>query len=166
MSNDVPPAGRVHRFVQYAAATRPVAWLAARMLHHLDAVSFRVTRGRTTFSEKVSGLPIVMLTTTGARTGLRRTLPVVAIPDGDRLIVIASNFGQRHHPAWYHNLRANPRAQVEIGGVTREFEAHELAGAERDAYYQRGVDLNPGWSSYEMRAGRRKIPVLALEPIP
>lgn len=61
-----------------------------------------------------------MLTTTGARTGQPRTLPVLGLPDGDRFVVIASNFGQRHNPAWYHNLRAHPQATVTANGVTHE----------------------------------------------
>ena len=69
---------------------------------------FRLSRGRTTFSALTSGLPIVMLTTTGARTGQRRTLPVLALPDVDHLLLIASNYGRPSNPGWYYNLRAQP----------------------------------------------------------
>jgi deazaflavin-dependent oxidoreductase (nitroreductase family) len=164
MRIDRPPAA-LQRLVQRAAATRPVAWLAARVLHRIDHLVFRVSRGRTTFSTGVSGLPVVMLTTTGARTGQRRTVPVLAIPDGDRLVVIASNFGQQNHPAWYYNLRAHPRAQVSIDGVNQDYAACEVTGAERDRYFQRGIEINPGWSSYEARARARRIPVLRLDPV-
>jgi deazaflavin-dependent oxidoreductase (nitroreductase family) len=151
------------RLVQRMAATRPLAWLSARVLHRLDRTVYRWTRGRTTFSDQVSGLPIVMLTTTGARTGRPRTLPVVGLPDGDGLVVIASNFGQRRHPAWYHNLRAHPLVSVTVGGVTREYAAREVGGAERDRYYEYGIEVNPGWAQYGRRTGDRRIPVIRLD---
>ncbi len=156
---------RLHAFVQQAAATRAVAWLSARVLHHLDHASHRATHGRTTFSTVVSGLPVVMLTTTGARSGTRRTVPVVGIPDGDRLIVIASNFGQPRYPSWYHNLCAHPRAEVTAEGVTRAYDAHELTGDEWEYWYGRGIELNPGWAAYRDRVRDRRIPVLRLEPV-
>ena len=77
-------------------------------LPRIDRGMFRLSRGRTTFSAWISGLPIIMLTTTGARSGQPRTLPVLALPEGDRLVLIASNFGLPSNPGWYHNLRAQP----------------------------------------------------------
>jgi deazaflavin-dependent oxidoreductase (nitroreductase family) len=106
---------------------------------------------------------VVMLTTTGAKTGRRRTLPVLGLPDGDTLVVIASNYGQRHNPSWYHDLQAHPRASVTVAGVTLEVEAHELSGEERARYYQRGIEVNAGWVKYRKRANRR-IPVIRLDP--
>jgi deazaflavin-dependent oxidoreductase (nitroreductase family) len=67
-------------------------------------VVYRVSRGRSTFTSWVTGLPIVMLTTTGARSGRQRTLPVLGVPDDGTLVVIASNYGQERNPAWYYNL--------------------------------------------------------------
>ena len=150
-----------HRIVRRAVATVPVAWLSARVLHRLDRVVHRVTRRRATLSAWASGLPVVMLTTRGARTGQAREVPVVALPDGDRLVLIASNFGQRHHPAWYHNLRAHPQAVVD----GREYEAHELTGEERERQFQYGVQIYPGWLRYRERAANREIPVIRLIPM-
>jgi deazaflavin-dependent oxidoreductase (nitroreductase family) len=158
--------GVLRRLLHVAAATRPVAWLAARILHHLDLVSYRLSGGRTTFSTWLSGLPVVLLTTTGARTGQDRTWPVLGIPDGERMVVIASNFGRRHHPAWYYNLRAHPRARLSVGGVTRQVEARELAGEERERLFQRGIEINRGWVQYRRRASHRHIPVIRLDPEP
>jgi deazaflavin-dependent oxidoreductase (nitroreductase family) len=155
----------VQLWIRRIAATRGLAWLSARILHRIDALVFRATRGRTTFSTWISGMPIVMLTTTGAKTGKQRTLPLVALPDGDELIVIASNFGRRNHPAWYYNLRAHPRVVVAVNGVRRHVEAHELSGEERDWWYQRGIDINPGWVQYRQRAAHRLIPVIRLVPL-
>jgi hypothetical protein len=98
-------AGALRRIVRQASTSRPLAWFAARILHRVDHLVYRATRGRITFSMWASGLPVVLLTTTGpdwpsphnART--RNS-------GGSELIVIASNFGRRNHPARYHNLRA------------------------------------------------------------
>jgi deazaflavin-dependent oxidoreductase (nitroreductase family) len=158
-------ANRFRRVVRVTAAWPPVSWFYARTLHHIDRIVFRVTRGRATFVSWVAGLPIVMLTTTGAKSGRRHTLPLVALPEGDRLVVIASNYGQERNPNWYHNLRANPGASVSFEGVTREVVARELEGEERARWYERGIQIYPGWTSYRKRAAHRQIPVLELTPV-
>lgn len=117
-------------------------------------------------SRWVSGLPVVQLTTTGARTGILRTTSVLGIPDGHRLIVIASNFGQRQHPAWYHNIRANPQVSVSVDGNDRTYRARELTGKNRDEQFQQAVRMNPGWLRYRTWAGERQIPVIELNPVP
>jgi deazaflavin-dependent oxidoreductase (nitroreductase family) len=158
-------ANHFRRAVRVTSAWAPLSWLYARTLHHLDAVVFRVTNGRATFVSWVTGMPVVMLTTTGAKSGRRHTCPLVGLPDGDRLVVIASNYGQYRNPAWYHNLRANPRATVRFEGVTREVVARELEGEERDRQYERGIEIFPGWTTYRTRAAHRRIPVLELTPV-
>ena len=130
----------------------------------LDRVVYRLTRGRTTASSWLAGVEITMLTTTGARTGLPRTLPVLGLADGDAVILIASNFGRPQNPSWYHNLRANPRATVVVDGIVRELVARELSGEERDRGYRRGEAIFPGFTHYERWAANREIPVLSLEP--
>jgi deazaflavin-dependent oxidoreductase (nitroreductase family) len=158
-------ANPFRRVVRITAAWAPVSWFYARTLHHIDGVVYRASSGRATFVSWVAGLPIVMLTTTGAKSGRRHTLPLVALPEGDRLVVIASNYGQERNPAWYYNLRANPRATVVFEGVTREVEARELEGEERDRHYERGIEIYPGWTQYRKRAAHRRIPVLELTPV-
>jgi deazaflavin-dependent oxidoreductase (nitroreductase family) len=125
---------------------------------------FRATRGRYTFASLAAGIPVVMLTTTGARSGQPRTSPVLGFPTPDGLVVIASNFGQRHHPAWYHNLRADPRGQVTVDGRTRPFVAREVTGEDRARLWREGLEIYPGWAAYERRAGGRRIAVLVLDP--
>ena len=105
---------------------------------------------------------MVQLTTTGARSGLPRTLPALGVPEGDRLIVIASNFGQYKNPSWYYNLRAYPHAEIVFEGTSRQVQAKELSGAERERWYARGVNIYPGWTSYRRRAAHREIPVIEL----
>lgn len=152
--------------VRRTAATRPMTWLYTRIQRPVDELLFRLTRGRATASSLLSGLPVVMLTSTGARSGQPRTVPVLGIPDGDELIVIASNYGRPHHPAWYHNLRAHPRCAITVGGVTREVEARQLSGNDRDVRFARAMRVYRGFGTYRVRAaGRREIPVFVLVPV-
>lgn len=115
---------------------------------------------------KVGGVfedtPLVLLTTTGAKSGKPRTTPLVYLPDGDRIIVFASKGGSPSHPAWYHNLQANPRATVEVGTDLFDVLAHNVEGPERDTLYARHAEQHPQFTEYEAIAGR-KIPVVALE---
>jgi deazaflavin-dependent oxidoreductase (nitroreductase family) len=150
--------------MRQSAVPRPMSWLYARTLHHIDRIVFRRTRGRETFTSWVTGLRVVMLTTTGAKSGSPRTLPVIGIPVDDRLVVIASNYGQRHNPAWYHNLQAYPRASVFVDGASRDVVARELMGDERECWYARGIGIYPGWRQYRKRAEPRQIPVVELHP--
>ena len=153
----------LHRAMRLLGSTAPVAWLFARMLHHVDRAVYRLTGGRRTFAGLASGIPVAMLTTTGAKSGLPRTTPVLTLADGDGLIVIASNFGQDHHPAWAHNLRAHPEARVEADGVARDVRARELAGDERERAFELGGAVYPGYAAFRRRADRT-IPVFRLEP--
>lgn len=157
-------ADPVRRLVRRATTSRPLAWLSARLLHRIDGVVQRATGGRSTFSGWVSGLPVVLLTTTGARTGLARTTPVLGIPDGEALVIIAANFGRTTHPAWLHNVRRTPAVAVAVDGTSRDYDGTELTGDERDHWFARAVELNPGWLRYRTWAGERAIPVVRLTP--
>jgi deazaflavin-dependent oxidoreductase (nitroreductase family) len=156
--------GPLRRLVQKAAEIVPMSWIRPRALVRIDREVFCLSRGRTTFSAWISGLPIVMLTTTGARTGQPRTLPVLALPDGDRLVVIASNFALPSNPGWYHNLVAHPQAVVTWQGLAVEMRARELKGEERRRYVARGLEAYPWWEEYHRRAAPRELPVIMLEP--
>ncbi|WP_336208041.1 nitroreductase family deazaflavin-dependent oxidoreductase [Nonomuraea sp. LPB2021202275-12-8] len=107
------------------------------------------------------GATLVLLTTTGAKSGNRTTSPVMYFEDGDRYIVIASNAGADHHPAWYHNLVAKPEATAEIGTETFEVTASFIEGEERDRLYARIVERAATFAEYEAKTTRR-IPVVAL----
>ena len=149
------------RAVRRLIATRPATWLLARTIHHVDAAVLQLSGGRTTAAALLSGLPVVALTTTGARSGQPRTVPLVVVPDGDRLILIASNWGQARHPAWYYNLKANPRVTVTRSGQTRPYLAREAIGEERAACWAKAVAIYPGYVGYAERAGR-EIPVIVV----
>ena len=155
--------GLLRRAIRRSAGWKPFSWLYSRTLHLMDRGVFRLTRGRATFTSWLADLPVAWLTTTGAKSGAERTSPVLAIPCGDgKLVMIASNYGQRNNPSWYHNLRANPRARVRFEGEEREMVARELDGEERAHWYERGIDIYPGWIQYRKRAAHRRIPVIEL----
>ncbi len=108
-------ANVLKRAIRRSAGWKPLSLFYARTLHLFDRAVFKLTRGRATFTSWLAGLPVAWLTTTGAKSGAERTSPVLAIPCGDgRLIVIASNYGQRNNPSWYHNLRKNPQVRVAV----------------------------------------------------
>lgn len=151
----------LQRGVRWLIATRPAAWALAHTIHRVDGAVMRLSSGRFTAGSLFSGLPIIILTTTGARSGQPRAVPLVGIPDGDSLILIASNWGQARHPAWYHNVKANPAVTVTRGGQTQRYTAREMTGAAREAAWARAVALYPGYQGYAARAGR-EIPVVML----
>jgi len=156
--------GVFHRLVRRTASTRAMALVFGRVQEPIDRCVYRISRGRTTASSWLAGVEITMLTTTGARTGRPRTLPVLALPAGARMVVIASNFGRSRNPSWYHNLRSNPYATIVFEGTRSEVVARELSGAEREQGYRLGEEMFPAFSHYRRWAGNRFIPVLSLEP--
>jgi deazaflavin-dependent oxidoreductase (nitroreductase family) len=155
----------LRRVVRRTAATRPMARIYGVIQEPLDRLVYRASGGATTASSWLAGVDIAMLTTIGARTGRPRTLPVLGLRDGDDAILIASNFGRRRHPSWYYNLRADPRATIVVGGVSREVVAHELEGAERERGYRRGEEIFPGFARYRRWAPNREIPVFRLREV-
>ncbi len=111
------------------------------------------------------GRPVLVLTTTGARTGEPRVAPLVFSRDGDRLVIMASKAGAPTHPAWYANLVANPIVTVETGGERFEARATEVHGAERTRLWDAHVVQHPGFAEYVEKAGDRVIPVIVLERV-
>ncbi len=109
------------------------------------------------------GARLVLLTTTGARSGVAHTTPVAYLPDEEeRILVIASAGGAPNNPAWYHNLVATPHVTVEDGVYVYGARATVLTGDERDRLFARAVESDPGWAEYQA-ATSRVIPVVALE---
>ena len=146
------------------AATRPGSRLVARVLPPVDRWSFRRTGGRVALTESIGGLPTVMLTTRGARSGLERTVPLLAVPSGNDLAVLGTNWGGAGSPAWVRNLLAHPDAVVGHGGARVAVRAEQLHGAAADAVWRQAVALYPGYGEYPARAGDRVITVWRLIP--
>jgi len=145
-----------HSFIQKIASSSPGAWFFSRIAHHLDRIILKLSRGRMTLSSIVTGFSLVVITTTGAKSGLPRTLPVLYIRDKfdpNRHAIIASNWGQHHHPAWYFKLKAEPCATGSIDGQVRTYIAHETSGEEYERFWQRAVETYLGFPLYQQRAG-------------
>jgi deazaflavin-dependent oxidoreductase (nitroreductase family) len=106
--------------------------------------------------------PLLLLTTTGARTGQRRTSPMMYVRQDDRLLVIASNNGAERDPAWLHNLRADPAVTVELPGDTFAATAVALTGDDRDRMFAEIAKAYPFFTEHQQRAGDRVIPVVEL----
>jgi deazaflavin-dependent oxidoreductase (nitroreductase family) len=156
-------ANVVQKAIRRVAGTAPGAWLFARVMHLVDRPVHRLSGGRTTMTAALAGLPVVMLTTTGARSGNPRTVPLLGLPLDAGVAVIASNFGQAHNPGWCANLRAQPDATVVVRGTARAVRAREVEGADRDRIWADGLRVYPGWAAYERRTSRH-IPVFVLSP--
>jgi deazaflavin-dependent oxidoreductase (nitroreductase family) len=120
---------------------------------------FRANGGKVTIHP--AGHSLALLTTTGAKSGRQHTTPLAYHRDGDRVIVVASKGGAPEHPAWYHNLRANPTVTVEVGTEKYEARAEVAQGEERDRLYRQQAALFDSFNDYEKRT-TRKIPVIIL----
>lgn len=157
-------ANLFQRGMQRLAATRPVAWVFSYTLHHVDRILLKLSGGRYSIPEVFAGVPVVRLTTTGAKSGEERTVPVLGFRDGDRWFLVASNWGGESHPAWYHNLSADPHVRLTDGEETRSYVARDASGEERETYWRRAVEAYGGFEAYRRRSGDREIPVVVLEP--
>lgn len=156
----------LRRILRDLSATASVSWVLSRTLHRADKLVFRLTEGKHTLSSLMTGLPVVMLSTTGARSGKVRAVPVLGLRDGDRIVVFASGYGQRvRFPAWYHNLRSEPEARVAVEGLDRRVRAYEAEGEERDLLWHKGLEIYPGFADYEQRVAGCHIPVMVLSPL-
>jgi deazaflavin-dependent oxidoreductase (nitroreductase family) len=123
---------------------------------------FRANEGQV--GGQFAGAPILLLTTTGARSGQPRTSPMMYLDDGGRRYVFASKAGAPTNPDWYHNLKANPEVTVEVGTDELRATAREMTGAERDRLYAHQADLYPGFAEYQDKTDRT-IPVVELVPV-
>jgi deazaflavin-dependent oxidoreductase (nitroreductase family) len=113
---------------------------------------------------RLAGMDMLLLTTRGRKSGQPRTLPLACFPDGDRLVVVASNAGQDTDPAWWLNLKANPEAEVQFGRERFRVRARAAAGAERERLWPWLKQRNPMYARYEKKTAR-DIPVVVLERV-
>jgi deazaflavin-dependent oxidoreductase (nitroreductase family) len=155
-------ANPFHRMMRTFAATKAGVAVLRPTAHHLDWAITKLSGGRSSFAQLVTGVPAVMLTTTGAKSGEQRTVALLGVPHPDGLSLIASNFGGAKHPAWYHNLKANPQATVSIGRDTWQATARLATPEERDEIWANGLKIYPGWRKYEARAQNRHIEAFVL----
>ncbi|HSI80264.1 MAG TPA: nitroreductase family deazaflavin-dependent oxidoreductase [Solirubrobacterales bacterium] len=129
----------------------------------LHTLAYRATRGLVGHRIPGLGAPILLLEHVGAKSGRRRTTPLLYIRDGDNVAVIASKGGFPRHPAWFHNLRAHPEVEIQVGSERRAVRARVAAGAERERLWRQAVEHYRPYADYQARTDR-EIPVVVLEP--
>ena len=130
----------------------------------LDRLLSRATRGQVV-ALHIDGLPSLLITTTGRRSGEPRSNPLLYAPDGDGYVVIGSNWGQQHHPAWSGNLLADPTATVTLAGKEIPVRATLATGAERERLFALLLAVWPAYQTYTDRASERSIRVFRLAPV-
>ena len=158
------PANGVQRAAQALGASRGGAWVFSKTLRHLDTAVGRVTRGRQSAPQLLAGLPVLDLTTTGRKSGRSRTSHLIAVPVGDDLALLGTNFGQPSTPAWVLNLEADPRAAVTYRGRSQRVLARPASDAERAEVMERSRGIYGGYEKYQQRITRR-VRVFVLEPV-
>ena len=164
---EIDPAKRLNplqRAGRWMAKSRFGGWMALNVANKVDPYLMRATRGRLKLP---SGTPTVLLTHTGARSGATRTTPLVYFTDGPNAVLIASQTGRAKHPAWFHNLRANPEVELWAGGRGGAYRAREAEGDERVRLWTLATTLYPGYDDYQRKADAagRRIPVVVCEPL-
>lgn len=153
------------RIIQKLAALKIFSGgLLAKYLHQWDTAVLNWTNGKRSLTAMFAGLPVVVLTTTGARSGKSRQVPLAGYPHGENIILVASSLGSLHHPAWYYNLKANPQVQLSVNGQTSSYLARMAGKAEWETYWQLALEYYPGYQAYEDRTNGREIPIFVLEP--
>jgi deazaflavin-dependent oxidoreductase (nitroreductase family) len=148
-----------NRFYSKLSMSMPDSWLKAT--GKLNVPIYRLSRGR--LMNTVGTAPVLLLTSTGRRSGRPRTVPVVFLADGERQVVVGSNAGNVRAPAWSYNLQANPDAEIEIRGRRQLVRARVLEGDERDELWRRVNEMYEGFDEYDAKTSR-DIAVFALEP--
>ena len=158
------PTNALQRRLQRAASSAWAGSLLSRALPPLDRVSFTLTRGHHTAASVLAGLPVIMLTTTGARTGAASTLPLLGIPLDEDLAVIGSNFGGASTPGWVYNLEANPSATVAYRDRVVKIAAKRADRDQTDLAFDLASAVYGAFPAYRERAAHRDIRVFLLEP--
>jgi len=151
----------IEKALQAFAQTRFGGKLFISVFPAIDRRLLPVTHGRLSTG---LGQPVVLLHVRGAKSGVERTVPLLATKHGDLIVLIASKAGAKQHPAWFHNVRANPDVEVTVGGDRLPMRATIADGEERERLWAMAVDHYSGYARYQERAGGRTIPVVALRP--
>lgn len=158
----VPRPNTAQRAAWAVSSSRPGSWLFARSLHHVDKALLAVSRGRLTSAGLLAGIPVLTVTTTGARTGARRTVPLLGVPYGDDIAIIGTRFGQPGTPGWYYNLCADPRAEVAYRDTSVSARAREARDDERPVIWDAARKIYAGYEAYARRITGRTIRIMVL----
>jgi deazaflavin-dependent oxidoreductase (nitroreductase family) len=154
--------GWFRRFAHRVSNTKLGRGFGIGVAARADPVLMKLSGGRLAFT---AFFPLVRLATVGRRSGLERIVPLVYFTQGDEVILVASSFGRGRHPAWYHNVVAQPEVELIAGGRRLPYVARETEGAERERLLELANRLYAGYGTYRERTtGVREIPVFALRP--
>jgi F420H(2)-dependent quinone reductase len=145
----------------YSRLSHSLGSKGLRMVGKLNVPVYRLSRGR--IGGRVGKGPVLLLTTTGRKSGEPRTAPVLYLADGERYVVINTNAGNSKTPAWSLNLRAEPEAEVEVRGTRTKVRARIAEGEERDRLWRQHMQQYSGWDYYEEQLDREPS-VFVLEP--
>ena len=133
-----------------------------KLMSRVNTWAYRATNGRLGGKFR-GGAPVMLVTTTGRKTGRRHTLPLLYLRDGDRVVTVASKGGMDHHPLWYRNLVDNPAVDVQIGARVEPMRAHTASPAEKADLWPKLIAMYPDYAQYQKRT-TRDIPVVILSP--
>jgi deazaflavin-dependent oxidoreductase (nitroreductase family) len=136
--------------------------LAVDIFWKIHPIVYRLSGGR--LLGKLTGMPVLLLTTLGRKSGQARMTPLTYLPGRDDFVVIGSFLGEPRHPGWVHNLRAEPRARIQVGRTFHEVVAYEAEGEEREQLWAAAGALGAGYEEYDERV-ERVIPVVVLRPV-
>ena len=156
------PQGPFRSALSWTARQRPATWFLVNIGNRIDPFLMRASGGRV---KSTISAPTVLLTHTGAKSGKQRTTPLAYFTQGDDVVLIASRGGSERHPAWYHNVRANPEVELWTRGGGGRYRAREAEGEERARLWSLATDYYPGFAKYQERAGDRRIPVVVCSPL-
>ena len=113
---------------------------------------------------ELQGRPVILLTTVGAKTGKIRKTPLMRVEHNGEYAIVASLGGAPKHPVWYYNVKKNPRVELQDGAVTKDYQAREVLGDEKAAWWERAVEAWPDYAEYQKKTDR-EIPVFVLTPV-
>jgi deazaflavin-dependent oxidoreductase (nitroreductase family) len=162
VNDPTAPKSWLNRTAEKLAKRRAVTWYLINIGGRVDPFLMKMSGGRinTTGTNAV-----VVLKHVGRKSGSVRETPLVYFTHGDDVVLIASKGGAPQHPAWLHNIRANPEVELHVGKAGGKYLAREAEGAEREKLWSLATQLNSGYDGYQDRAGGRQIPVVVCTPV-
>lgn len=158
------PPNALQRGLQKLASTEKGALAASKFLPRADKTVHRVTKGKVSLPQVFTALPVVMVTTVGRKSGQKRTTPLVAIPVGDDLALLGTNFGGAKTPAWALNLEVDPSVEVEYSGRSSRAVARHADDSEREQVWEGAGRIYGGYDQYQQRITDRDIRIFVLDP--
>ncbi len=151
------------RLMQSFGSTSFGAWFFSKTLARMDRVCRKLTKGRTSVPQLLAGLPVIFVTTKGRKSGQPRTTPLIAVPSGDSLALLGTNFGQTPTPGWVLNLEADPSVHVRYRDADLDGMVRPATDDERGGIWRTASTVYPGYDKYQQRITGRDIRIFVLE---